>query len=267
MDCVLAPKFRRREQTLDHHAAHQVRIDDLVDISQVHIAVPNAFGIDHRHRSGGAAADEATSTIPMKKNFISWMLCVLAAVLLFAWAGNWVRPNKGSSGISGDSGTALIAADFTLQSGDGKTVDAKALRGKYMLVYFGFTHCPDVCPTSLLLMSNAINQLEPAQKAKIQPIFITVDPERDTPKTSSIYASHFSKNFMGLSGTPAQIKHAADSFKVFYSKVEQKDSALGYVVDHSSFIYLMGPDGRYIMHFASTASEQELKKELMHYVR
>jgi len=72
---------------------------------------------------------------------------------------------------------------------------------------------------------------------------------------------------MGLSGTPEQIKHAADSFKVYYSKVDQKESALGYVMDHSSFIYLMGPDGKYIMHFPSTVSEQELKKELARYVR
>jgi cytochrome oxidase Cu insertion factor (SCO1/SenC/PrrC family) len=202
----------------------------------------------------------------MKKVFISWMICVLGAALLLAGAGNWLLPQKTTIDDS-SSGTALVNADFTLQNGDGKTIDAKDLRGKYLLVYFGFTNCPDVCPTSLLVMSNVIAQLEPEQKAKIQPIFITLDPERDTPKITSIYASHFSKNFMGLSGTLAQIKHAADSFKVFYSKVEQKDSALGYVVDHSSFIYLMGADGRYIMHFPSTVSEQELKKELMHDVR
>ncbi len=202
----------------------------------------------------------------MKKILIAWIICVLGAALLFAGAGNWLLPHQTAIDDT-SSGNALITADFTLQNGEGKTIDAKNLRGKYLLVYFGFTNCPDICPTTLLLMSNAIGQLEPEQQAKMQPIFITVDPERDTPKVASTYAGHFSKNFMGLSGTTAQIKHAADSFKVFYSKVAQKDSALGYVVDHSSFIYLMGPDGTYIMHFASNVSEQELKKELMHYVR
>ena len=188
----------------------------------------------------------------MKKIVFSWVVCVLALVGLFAWMGSHYR------------GEALIVADFELQSGD-KPVRDEDLRGRYLLVYFGFTHCPDICPTTLLLMNNAIQQMG-AKGTEILPVFISVDPERDTPQAAAAYAKNFGKNVLGLSGTPAQIKHVADNFKVFYSKVEDKGSALGYVVDHSSFIYLMDPDGNYVTHFASDIPEQELKKELTRYV-
>jgi len=197
----------------------------------------------------------------MKNVMISWLICVLGLLLLFAWVGGDLL---GKNTPTQDE-YALVRADFTLQTANNKTVTHTDLRGKHMLVYFGFTHCPDICPTTLLLMSNVINQLGDAA-AKIQPMFISVDPERDTPQLAAEYAHNFGKGFLGLSGTPEQIKHAADSFKVFYSKVEDKGSALGYVVDHSGFIYLMGTDGAYITHFPSTISEAELKKELQHYV-
>jgi cytochrome oxidase Cu insertion factor (SCO1/SenC/PrrC family) len=194
----------------------------------------------------------------MKKNIvITWLICVLGLVLLFAWMGNNVLPKVNHA----DSGEALINSDFTLQSGTGKIVKDEDFRGKYMLVYFGYTHCPDVCPTTLLLISSALSDIGATAK-NIQPIFITLDPERDTPKATATYAGHFSKDLLGLSGTPEQIKHVADGFKVYYSKVEQKDSAIDYVVDHSGFIYLIGPDGKYIDHYAANVSEQELARGL-----
>lgn len=201
----------------------------------------------------------------MKRIVIVWLVCVLALALLFGWLGSSVVTNAGNDDALG-SGATQITADFTLQNAAGKPVKGSDFRGRYLLVYFGFTHCPDICPTTLLLIGNALSQLgERAQK--IQPLFITIDPERDTAKAAGDYAAHFGKNFIGLSGTPAQVKHAADSFKVYFSKVEDSSSALGYVVDHSGFIYLMGPDGHYVTHFVSTVSEQELTQELRRYVR
>jgi protein SCO1/2 len=199
----------------------------------------------------------------MKKIVVSWVVCVLIAAGLFAWMGKGLTLPSASHQ---DGDQALIKTDFTLQNGKGEVVTAADFHGRYLLVYFGFTHCPDICPTTLLLMNNAIKQLG-ANASKVQPLFISVDPERDNPKAASDYAGNFGKNFAGLSGTPEQIKHAADSFKVFYSKVEDKESALGYVVDHSSFIYLMAPDGSYLTHFASNSSEQELIKGIEAYVR
>ena len=198
----------------------------------------------------------------MKRIVLTWLICVLGLVLLFAWMGDHVLPKAKHA----DHDDVLVTADFNLQNASGKIVTAKDFRGKYMLVYFGYTHCPDICPTTLLLMSNALADIG-AKASKIQPIFITLDPERDNPKATATYTSHFSKDLLGLSGTAEQIKRAADGFKVYFSKVDQSNSAIGYVVDHSSFIYLMGPDGKYVDHFASNVSEQELADGLSHAIR
>lgn len=197
----------------------------------------------------------------MKKIVTLWVVCVLVLVGLFAWLGTHaIPPNADALAPQAD-----IHAEFTLVTSGGKVVRASDLRGKYLLVYFGFTHCPNVCPTTLLLMNNALHQLGDRAK-RIVPIFITVDPERDTPDDAAIYASHFGSSMLGLSGSAQQIKDAADHFKVYYSKVEQANSALGYVVDHSSFIYLMDSNGNYLAHFASDVPEEELKRELERYV-
>ena len=204
----------------------------------------------------------------MNRIVVTWVMCVLAAVAIASWAGVGIAPlaltagNSDTHGVA-QGGTPLIVADFSLQTAGGKTVRATDLRGKYLLVYFGFTHCPDVCPTTLLLMKNLLSHLG-ERAAHIQPVFITVDPERDTPAITAAYAKNFGNGFLGLSGSAAQIKHAADSFKVYYSKVTDTHSALGYAVDHSSFIYLMGPDGRYLSHFPSTDSEDEIMEGLQH---
>lgn len=183
------------------------------------------------------------------------MVCVLVAVGLLAWLGSDMVPlTKDAPQIKGE---ALVGGDFTLVDGTGKTLTNKDFRGKYLLVYFGFTHCPDICPTSLLLIQNAINHLGDKAK-KLQPVFITLDPERDTPAVVGPYVQHFGPGLIGLTGSAAQIKQAADAYKVYYRKVEDTGSAMGYVIDHSGFIYLMGPDGKYITHFPHTIAEQSL---------
>jgi cytochrome oxidase Cu insertion factor (SCO1/SenC/PrrC family) len=190
----------------------------------------------------------------MKKVIVSWVVCVLLAVLLFATFG---RPNTASTA----GGDALIRAEFTLQNGEGKTVAAKDFEGKYLLVFFGFTHCPNICPTTLMLMSNVLSKMG-TMADKIQPIFITVDPARDTPKITSDYARRFGDNFIGLSGTPEQTKTAENAFKVFSNKTSDEKAADGYTMDHSGFIYLMSPKGEYISHFSADSGEQELQQGL-----
>lgn len=202
------------------------------------------------------------STLRMNRIMLTWIVCVLALAAFLGWAGGGIRGRDEMA----DTGSALIKADFELQTANGKTVRSADLAGSYLLVYFGFTHCPDVCPTTLLLMNNAIRDMGKAS-AKVKPVFITLDPERDSPDKTAAYVSHFGEGILGLSGSTAQIKHAAESFKVYYSKVEMEGSALEYVIDHSSFIYLMSPKGEYVAHFASNIAEQELKKELQRYVR
>lgn len=190
----------------------------------------------------------------MKLPVISWIVCVLALLGLFAWGGLRV---VGVEPATQTSGQALVGGDWTLVDGQGNTRSNKDFLGQYQLVYFGFTHCPDICPTSLLLMDSALKGLGEKAK-KVTPIFITLDPERDTPEAVGQYVSHFNDRMVGLSGTPEQVARAAEAFKVYYRKVEDPQSAMGYVVDHSGFMYLMGPDGAYITHFPHSISEQSL---------
>lgn len=199
----------------------------------------------------------------MKKIVISWLVCVLGLVALFAWVGKDIFPSTPAS--SENVAPSLVKGEFSLQDGNGKTVTDKDFRGKYTLVFFGFTHCPDICPTTLLLVQNTLGKLGETGK-KVQPIFITTDPERDTPKVASDYASHFG-NTIGLSGSEAQIKAAADSFKAYYSKVPMSDPSMGYMINHSGFLYLMGPDGKFVTHFAHDIAPTELESALRKYIK
>ena len=139
------------------------------------------------------------------------------------------------------SGTALVGGPFTLTSHEGKRVTNEDFRGKYMLVTFGYTYCPDVCPTELQIISAALELL--GEQAKdIQPIFITVDPERDTPAVMKSYVSAFSPRLIGLTGTDAEVAKVAKAYAVYYKKQEAQ-GASGYLMDHSSAPMLFGPDG------------------------
>ena len=159
------------------------------------------------------------------------------------------------------SGTALIGGPFTLVGADGKTVTDRDFAGRYMLVFFGFTHCPDICPAELQVIAQALGDL--GGKAKqVVPIFITVDPERDTPKVMANYVKSFGPNFVGLTGTPEQIAAVAKAYRVAYSKIENKASPGDYSVDHSALVYLMDPEGRYVTHFSYGTSADELAEKL-----
>lgn len=189
---------------------------------------------------------------------LSWFVCVLLAIAAITVMGTRVINVNRSQG---DSGTALIGGTFSLTDTNGRTVTQADLKGHYSLVYFGFTHCPDICPTSLLTIENALDTLGPKGKA-ITPYFITLDPERDTQEELGKYVKHFGERFVGLVGTAEETKQVADAYKVYYSKVEQTGSAMGYSIDHSGFIYLMGPDGHYLAHFPHSISEQALAEAL-----
>ena len=115
--------------------------------------------------------------------------------------------------------------------------------GQYLLLYFGYTYCPDVCPTSLQTMRLALEQLTPEALARVQPLFITVDPQRDRPADVKEYAGFFHPKLIGLTGTQAQIDAATKAYTVYARKVELKDSAAEYLIDHSAITYLMAPDG------------------------
>ncbi len=145
-----------------------------------------------------------------------------------------------------DEPVVPIGGPFRLQAADGREVTDADFRGRWMMVYFGYTHCPDACPTALQDIANALDTLGDAAKKKVAVLFITVDPERDTPALMQDYVSAFAADITGLSGTPEQIKAAALAYRVYYAKHMTAD---GYDMDHSSIIYVMDPRGRFATNF------------------
>ncbi len=146
-----------------------------------------------------------------------------------------------------------IGGPFALTDQTGATRTDADFRGKILLVYFGFTYCPDVCPTDLQEIAAAVDRLGPAGDA-VQPLFITVDPERDTPAHLKDYVALFHPRLVGLTGSAAAIKDAARAYRAYYAKVPLDKGA--YTVDHSAFIYLMGRDGHYLGFFPPGTSAE-----------
>lgn len=186
----------------------------------------------------------------MNKSVISWLLWVLALVAVAVVIGPKLLKVVPEQGVAAH-GEAAIGGAFTLVNQDGKTVTQADFEGKFMLVYFGFTHCPDICPTTLLMLTQALKQIG-RDADMVVPVFITLDPARDTPDVLKAYVQNFSTNMVGLTGSKDQIDAVADAYKVYFSKVKSQDSAMDYMIDHSGFVYLMDRKGRYLAHFNHT---------------
>ena len=163
------------------------------------------------------------------------------------------------------SGKALIGGPFTLVDQTGKTVTDQDFRGRYMLVFFGFTHCPDICPAELQVMSAALDELGP-KADEVVPVFITLDPERDTQAAMGAYVKNFGSRFVGLTGSPEQIAAAAKAYRVAYSKFQEDKASSDYSIDHSALVYLMGKDGEYITHFAYGTPASKMTETLRRYL-
>lgn len=152
-----------------------------------------------------------------------------------------------------------IGGPFTLTNGAGGTVTDRTYRGKWLLVYFGYTFCPDACPTTLNTISTALDQLGPLAD-RLQPLFITVDPRRDTPKVMADYVKAFNPRLVGLTGSADQIAAVAKEYHVYVSAHTQDGP--NYLVDHSSFIYVMDPEGRFVTTLPGSAPSAQLAERL-----
>ena len=159
------------------------------------------------------------------------------------------------------SGKALIGGLFSLLEPDGTNVTDQTFAGKPMLVYFGFTNCPDVCPAGLQVISAALDKLGPKADG-ITPLFITVDPERDTPQVLGEYVKSFNPRIIGLSGSPQDIAAVTKAYRVYVNKVPNDKEPERYGVDHSSFMYLMNAKGEYVKHFLHTVDVDQLASEI-----
>ncbi len=198
---------------------------------------------------------------------------IAAKPLLLAWAlsGALILSACGAAPaepIEPPLAGATIGGDFALENTMGETVRWDDFDGKYRIVYFGYAYCPDICPTDVQRTIQGLNQFaesEPDLAAKIQPIFITIDPERDTPEVVDQFTSAFSEDLIGLTGTPEQIADAAAKFGVFYSKLEPNESG-AYLMDHSRVVLLFGPKGEPVALLPADLGADEVTEELAKWV-
>ncbi len=201
--------------------------------------------------------------------FIRWTATSLVVVLALAWGVVWMAQSNpdGRAAVLAQAVSGWIhprpkvmetgvGGPFSLIDAKGQSVTDQTYRGKWMLVYFGYTYCPDVCPTTLQTISNVLDQLG-ENSARIVPIFITVDPQRDTPAAVGQYVALFDPRFVGLTGTTDQVANAEAAYRV-YSRRVSSPKGDGYVVDHSSYVYLEGPDGKLKALFQDGMTEADM---------
>jgi protein SCO1 len=181
------------------------------------------------------------------------LLLIAGAVSTWLW-GRAVTADR-ADGIASIS----LGGPFSLVASTGGTVSDQTYRGKFLLVNFGYTFCPDACPTTLNDISVALERLGPLAN-KVQPLFITVNPARDTANVMADYVKSFDPRIVGLTGTPAQIAAVAKEYRVYYAPQRNEDGT--YLVDHSSVVYVMGPDGKFLKLIRGDTSGERMASEL-----
>lgn len=197
------------------------------------------------------------------------LIALAAAALLAACQGQSSATPAGPSTDGVDLRGAAIGGPFELIDKTGKTVRWSDFAGKYRIVNFGYGYCPDICPTEVQRFTQGLNifaREHPALAKKVQPIFITVDPERDTPEKIGEFAAAFSPDLIGLSGTPEQIEAAKSAFKVFSKKGAVQPGG-GYLVDHTNITYLFDPEGKPLGTLPIDKGPEAVAKELAQWVR
>jgi len=192
-----------------------------------------------------------------KQALIPYLLLVAALAGGLLWHESQLVPGLGRNVVTGQ---ADVGGSFQLTDQTGKTVSDKSFRGRYMLIYFGYSFCPDICPTTLGVMAQALQKLGTERALHIVPIFITIDPARDTPKVLADYMKAFGPDFVGLTGSEAAIKDVEKKYRVYAVKRPLEKGNYG--MDHSSVVYLMGPDGRLVTFYDEAISPDDLAKDL-----
>jgi cytochrome oxidase Cu insertion factor (SCO1/SenC/PrrC family) len=186
------------------------------------------------------------------------IIAILGVIFVGAiGSGVWIVTQSGRGGAEGSN---LVGGPFQLTDHDGRNVTQADYADAHKIVYFGYTYCPDVCPTGLTVITEALDLLGP-KASGVKPLFITVDPERDTVEVMADYRQHFHPSFSNLTGTPEQIAAVARAYRVFYQKAED-DGEGAYLMDHSAVTYLMAPGGGFLAHFGPDTTPEMLAEAL-----
>ncbi len=202
----------------------------------------------------------------MSKTALLALLAALAAAVAagggaYLWrAGDEAKQTAGTR----STGTVPIGGPFALVDHTGAARTEKDLLGRFAVVNFGFANCPDVCPATLQTISDALELMGPAAQ-RIRPVFVSVDPARDTPERLKTYKEAFDDRFLMLTGSEAAVARAAKAYKVGYSRMKPAEDG-SYMVNHTALIYLMGPDGRYLAHFPFRIAPEKLASALKKWV-
>lgn len=190
---------------------------------------------------------------------VAGLLAILIAGLFFFW-----EPELPERPLP--QAVKPSAGDFTLQSANGP-VSLKDYRGRLVLLYFGYTYCPDICPTSLALTSEALRRLTPEEQARVASIFISVDPERDTPARLKEYVEFFHPGLVGLTGSKEALAETAFRYGVFFARQKLDSAGNGYVIDHTADTYVIGADGQLLDKIAHATPPDQVVTKLRQYLK
>ncbi len=185
-----------------------------------------------------------SKVISSKKNAIRIFIIIFLIIIAFFVWNKYL--DTYSTPTASENSRALIGGEFELVNNMGEPVTNKTFNGKFMLVYFGYTYCPDVCPMDLQIMSDSLKYLNAEQLKQITPVFVTIDPERDSMEIMSEYIKFFHADLVGLTGTVEQIENIKKVYKVYAAKADDSDD---YLVDHTAYTYLMDKNGIFLQHF------------------
>lgn len=197
--------------------------------------------------------------LPVMRPLPLIVVCLVVAVFAVgAWLNLTGSPDPKTETTGGFLVDTNIGGPFTLVDHTGSTVTEQDFRGKWMLVYFGYTFCPDVCPTELGAMAAALDILGD-DGAQVVPVLISIDPARDTPEVLAEYVPLFHERLVGLTGTEEQVRAAAKAYRVFYRRFEDPNFE-SYLMDHSSFVYLVDPEGEVVAMFRYGTEPDEMAR-------
>jgi protein SCO1 len=207
--------------------------------------------------SPGGAAGKSAPGLPPRLLLVAALLA--AFIILGSGAFLALELHDSGKGVAGTVLGSAIGGPFSLVDQDGKTVTNTALEGKWLLVYFGYTHCPDACPTALNNIALAMQDLG-AKRAEVRPVFITIDPARDTSQVMKDYVTAFDAPILALTGTAAEVAQAAKNYRVYYAK--HPEAGGEYSMDHTSLIYVMDPKGRFTASFTGEDPPEQMAERL-----